>query len=310
MDLKVWRLHPEGCRIAKAEKTVFGTANKAATKWCAPYSQANSLGWHLWPPSDVDIMWKGPKTFEYRHISEYSDYDYHFVRGMLKSTDNADPDKWCIPGGRTKFTWGAADDDVVQIWTGIILQTPPGWCLQIRSPINCELPHRFYNLGAICSVQEGILETDWMQYDLWINLKFHVRNKWVYLRRVQQFPIAQIVPVKRETMGEWSIQESAVNRETPEGEKVFKYWVDYNQRKFASGGKQRLSADDPSLVKDSTTYYRKRKEALGCPFLAKLAEQDLQISSGQESPVAERHDLMPRSDAKNVEDLPFSQNLE
>lgn len=266
MELEIWRLHPGGCRVEKAEKTVKGTANEGATKWCAPYSQANSLGWLIYPPTDIDIIWKSPKTFEYRHISDYNDYDHHFVRGMIREEDQVNPNRWCPPGGRTKFTWGAADDNVVQIWTGMILKTPPGWCLQIRSPINCELPHRFHNVGPICSIQEGLLETDWMQYDIWINVQFHVQNKWVYLRRSQALPLAQLVPVHRDSMSGWTKSERAVTRSSPEGEAVFKFWIDYNHQKYGSGGNQHASAEHPEVMKDSTTYFRER-QASRCPYL-------------------------------------------
>jgi hypothetical protein len=44
---------------------------------------------------------------------------------------------------------------------------------------------------------------------------------------------------------------------------VFEYFVDYNRRKFASGGKDRLSPDDPTLTKDSATYFKERKRVGG-----------------------------------------------
>jgi hypothetical protein len=267
-----------------------GTANKAAVKWCGPYSQANSLGWYLWSPTDIDIIWKGGTSFEYRHVSEYSDYDYHFVRNLVKPHDGVDPNHWCPKGGRTKFTWGVADEGVVQIWTGCIFQTPPNWCLHIRSPINCELPHRFHQKGPICSVQEGILETDWMQYDIWINLKFHVENKYIYLRRNSFPPLAQLVPIHRSSLEGWKLTEHAVNRDTPEGEKVFKYWIDYNRKKYELGGKQQASAHYPEIMKDSTTFHRERKAALSrCPFLASL-EHSIETTTGDDVTPDKRHE--------------------
>jgi hypothetical protein len=50
-----------------------------------------------------------------------------------------------------------------------------------------------------------------------------------------------------------------VNRNTPQANRVFEYYVEYNEKKFARGGKQRRSAKDPALLKDSTTYYRERR---------------------------------------------------
>lgn len=272
MELKVWRLHPDGCRVLPAEKTLQNTANEAAVKWCGPYANANRMGWWLFPPADTDVIWKGGRNFEYRHVSDYTDYDHHFVRSLVREGDGVDPDRWCPEGGRTKFTWGAVDDGVVQVWTGLILQTPPGWCLYVTNPVNCVHQGRLAVRGPAFSVQEGVLETDWMQYDIWVNLKFLVRDKWVYFRRNAFPPLAQIVPVPRESFQTWSLREQAVNRDTEEGERVFKFWLDYNHRKYGLGGRQRLSPEDPSLTKDSTTYHHQRKRSLspdrqGCPFL-------------------------------------------
>jgi hypothetical protein len=52
---------------------------------------------------------------------------------------------------------------------------------------------------------------------------------------------------------------------------VFKYWLNYNKKKFENGGKQLLSSDG-SLTKDSTTYFREKKRLLDgedkpkCPY--------------------------------------------
>src|SRR5690348_4713172 len=40
-NLKVWRLHPQSCPIVPAEKTLHGTANRAAVRWCGPFTHAN-----------------------------------------------------------------------------------------------------------------------------------------------------------------------------------------------------------------------------------------------------------------------------
>ncbi len=268
MHLNIWRLHPDGARIVPAEKTLNNQANPSANKWCGPYNNANKAGFWLYPPTNIDIMWKGKNTFEYRHHEKYSDADYHLVRELVRESDHVDPDQWCLPGGRTKYTWGAADDGVVQIWSGSIMQTDPGWGLLVRSPSNVE--NKAYR------VQDAILETDWMFYDIWFNVKIIRPHKWVYLRKNQWPPLAQLIPVPRQSYDPaWSMSETMVNRDTPEGEKVFKYWLDYNHKKFGMGGNQRLSAECPELRKDSTTYMRERREHVSrCPFSISVLPRD------------------------------------
>lgn len=257
MELEIWRLHPGGVRIVAAEKTLGGTAHTEGVKWCGPFSTSNALGWWVFPPLDFDVLWRGGKTFEHKILQEYTDQDYHDLRGLIRPEDGVDPTVWSPPGGRTKFTWGAVEPGVAQVWTGCIFRTPPGWGLQVRSPIN--FPQRpFY-------IQEGILETDWLQYDIWLNLKFTRKNRWAFFRRNEFPPLAQLVPIRRDVYDpKWTATEGLINRDDPESEKIFKFWVNYNRQKYESGGNQFLTPLDLSLKKDSTTYHRVRKAQ--CPL--------------------------------------------
>lgn len=275
VSLKVWRLHPSACRVEPAEKTLKGTANASAVKWCLPYSTANALGWWLFPAADIDICWKGGREFEHRVISPFTPVDAELVRSLTRPSDNADPEKWC-PGhsGRTKYTFGGVEDGVVQVWTGLIFRTPPGWCLHLRSPLNVEKqPYR---------IMEGILETDWMQYDIWTNILFEKKDEWVSFRRDQWPPLAQIIPVRRETYREdWGLSQEMLNRDTPEGDRVFRFWAEYNTNKFASGGKQFVNTQDFEEKKNSTTFHKTRQKYVGAaaePDLALLAPKPLKLT--------------------------------
>ena len=62
----------------------------------------------------------------------------------------------------------------------MLFETPPGWGLQLRSPINMRTPG-FH-------VMEAMLETDWLQQDIWLNLVFHREGEKIELRREQWPP--------------------------------------------------------------------------------------------------------------------------
>lgn len=262
-NLNVWEVHSKACRMEKAEKTCKNTANRAATQWCGPYINANQSGFWVYSPIDMDFVMK-EDGFQVLSCEDYDDEDFRTVSSLVRHEDDSDFQKWTFPGsGRTKTTFGLVEKNVIQIWTGLIFETPPGWCLHIRSPINFK-KEDFH-------VVEAILETDWMQYDIWINLSVNEINKKISIRKNE--PIAHLVPTRRETFkGEWNIKREKINRDTPEAEKVFKYWLQYNKQKFESGGNQALSE---TLTKDSTTYFRERTRMLGkemgpeqskCPF--------------------------------------------
>jgi hypothetical protein len=253
--LKVWRLHPSSCRIVSAEKTLHGTAHRGGVRWCGPFTNANKAGWWIFPPVDVDITWKGGRDFDYEVLTPYSDADSHLIRFLIRADEEVDVDRWLPDEGRTKFTWGLLEDGVVQIWTGCMFQTPPSWGLHIRSPINFP-PQPF-------RVMEAVLETDWLRYDIWLNIVFDRENEVARLRSGEWPPIAQIVPVPRETYdGRWRTEDELVHRRTPEANEAFEFFLQYNQKKFAASGTDPLTRDDPSLTKDSATYYKERKRVL------------------------------------------------
>lgn len=70
-------------------------------------------------------------------------------------------------------------------------------------------------------------------------------------------PVAQSVPILRGSYEEnWGVHTALLHRSTKEANDAFAYYVQYNEKKLSSGGKQHLWREDLTLVKDSTTCYR------------------------------------------------------
>jgi hypothetical protein len=251
MQLKIWEVHSKSCRIEKAEKSCMGLANPGAVQWCGPYVNANQYGFWVYSPVDIDFVLENGE-FKIINMEDYDDEDYRTVRSLVRPDDHSDFEKWIFPNsGRTKITLGSVEPNVIQIWTGLIFQTPPGWCLHIRSPIN--FPSRGFN------IVEAVLETDWLQYDIWMNLSVTEPGKTISIRK--DIPIAHLLPVRREGFkGEWDLNRERINRDSAEAEQVFKYWLHYNKHKFEFGGKQALTQ---TLTKDSTTYFKEKSRLLG-----------------------------------------------
>jgi len=254
----------------------MGFANKGGVQWCGPYTNANSSGFWVYSPIEIDLTYDDNR-FEIHGIEDYGPEDYEKVKGLIRQSDDSTLEKWCFPGiGRTKTTFGLVEKNVVQIWTGLIFETPPGWCLHIRSPVN--FPKEGFE------IMEGILETDWMQYDIWINVSCSPGR----IRITKETPIAHIIPVRRETFkAEWAMDREEINRNTPEADRVFRYWANYNKQKFEMGGKQQLTE---TLNKDSTTYFRERNkivgksmEPRGCPFAKRQKTLEEELKDFKES---------------------------
>ncbi len=133
-----------------------------------------------------------------------------------------------------------------------------------------------------------------MQYDIWINLVFTKKGEWVQLRREEWPPIAQLIPVRRSP--EWEInKDQLVNRDEEDANRVFEYWLQYNHKKYSSGGKQMLTQNDPERRKDSTTYHRERQRILDKKSLLPR-EEEIKSSGCPHQPQKIKHNFFPSTD--------------
>jgi hypothetical protein len=244
--LKIYRLHPDGIKIEKANNKLSGSANAGAVKYCGPYIHANQSGWWIYPPFDVDLTYLGEGKWEETILSDYEPTHQIVIDSNVKPNDKFKDNRRMLVGK------GLAAPEIYQIWTGCTFKTPPGWGLHMRTPVNFTEAFKrpFW-------IQEGILETDWLQYDIWINLEFHTVNQKACLRRNMWPPLAQILPVRRDSyQSNWSTSDEIIDSSNPDHEEVWTFWQDYNYAKWLSSGE-----------KDPLTYHKMRKEkARQCPY--------------------------------------------
>ena len=81
---------------------------------------------------------------------------------------------------------------MVQIWSGLVARTAPGWSLLVRRPAN--LPR-----SLAYEVYEGIVETDRWFGPLFINIRLTRTNVPIELN--PELPFLQVQPVNRELYG-------------------------------------------------------------------------------------------------------------
>lgn len=240
--LKVFRIHPNGMRIIKAEKTLQGRANKDALTWCGPYGEANALGWWVFPAVDAQIIchgdgdegykgrWGGSYTYK---IEQMDDSDFDTMQNFEKSVSN---DFGISYGGKTKYAIDEPEKFCFSLWTGCVFQMPKDWCLLVRSPINTGI---IYDQGMPVNVQEGILEVDWMRYDIWINFKFHTFNKPFIMKKDQDQPIAQLIPIHRSSFeSNWGISDVVMNPENEDCLNMYPRYSEYNYLKWVRTGEK------------------------------------------------------------------------
>jgi len=265
--LRIWRLHPNGIRLEQAKAGLLGGVHPEAMKYCGPFTTANKSGWWVYPPLDFDVCYHTNRLWEYRILSEYPDAEEQLLRRMRdkhgsKSIHEVEGKLLLGPHdlAKRKFSFGVVEPDVFQFSSGCIFQLPRGWALHISNPINVSGDNPFL-------VQEAIIEVDWLPVDHWFNFKWIPSRKghWASIRRNQIAPIAQIVPVIRDSYDEtWTVEDRILNESDTDSIAAYRSWDEFYFEKFVA----------KDMKKDPTTYWRKRKETQSkCPFHKSFRQQ-------------------------------------
>ncbi len=215
-------------------------------------------------------------------IHEYNKFDeiqHHEYLSSLPpyeyKTESGETCKFS-PSVRSYVNGGLADENILQVWTGVILRTPPGWGLLIRSPINVEEDY-----DRSWYIQEGVIESDWMDYDIWTNIVFKKPNQKVEIRQKMWPPLAQIVPIRREAYDtKWDLDDQLITADDPE----FASWQDYNFKKWTQMNE-----------KESKTYYKERA-------VQKPRPDDSKVESLREKYATSRNEHQVRKDIKKNSD--------
>jgi hypothetical protein len=145
---------------------------------------------------DLQLIWDGHDIFWYfdgapdwlplSPAAQFPDFSDAF--------DNAAPKP--LQGCSPPFLTMLPEPGLVQIWTGLMASTAPGWSLQIRSPVNLAMPGGYV-------LFEGIVETDTWFGPLFTNLRLTRTHMPVHLKA--DFPLLQVQPLPREAYSEQTL---------------------------------------------------------------------------------------------------------
>lgn len=162
--MRFYRLAP-GCRSPEpAADQLDGEVPLRAYQYCEPFLAANRVGWLLYPPTSFDLVWNGSAFLaKFPDIESWIKVDKLFLPDFLPEWERmapADAVDMLPP-----FLEAFPERGVIQIWTGLLAQTPQGVSSWIRGPVN-------RRSSDVFSVIEAIVETDWWLGPLFSNLQF------------------------------------------------------------------------------------------------------------------------------------------
>lgn len=185
----------------RADRAAAGTLPTRAYRYCDAVTSATGYGWWVFPPMDLQLIWDGHDIFWYfdgapdwiplAPAAQFPNFAQAFNDAAPASL------RGCSP----PFLTALPEGGMVQIWSGLMARTAPGWSLLVRPPVN--LP----NSGGY-TLYEGIVETDHWFGPLFTNLRLTRTHKPIHLR--MEFPLLQVQPLPREAYAEHTLGATAI----------------------------------------------------------------------------------------------------
>lgn len=186
------RLVPE-CRLPmRADRAAAGTMPTRAFRYCEPMTSASAFGWYVFPPITFSLLWDGGADIFWTYKGEDAWFPLKRAQfpGFAEQFDKKAPAD--VRGFSPPFLAAFKEPGVVQIWSGLMARTAPGWSLLIRPPANLARSQGYDNY-------EGIIETDRWFGPLFTNVRLTRTSTPVEFN--EEYPFLQVQPVHRSTYG-------------------------------------------------------------------------------------------------------------
>jgi hypothetical protein len=177
-----------GCRAPmRADSSVLGTLPARGFQYCESLRAASSFGWYVFPPIDFTLQWDGSQViWTWRGAKAWYPLTSAQFPGYSAVFDKHVPAR--LRGYSPPFLTAAAEPGLVQIWTGLMIESAENWSVLARPPAN--LPR---NLAF--DVYEGIVETDRWFGPLFTAIRLIKTD--VPIQFSTEVPLLQVQPLHR-----------------------------------------------------------------------------------------------------------------
>ncbi|HWI36060.1 MAG TPA: DUF6065 family protein [Burkholderiales bacterium] len=173
----------------RADPSVLGTLPSRGFQYCEALRSASSFGWYVFPPIDFTLQWDGSEIiWTYRGAKAWYPLTSAQFPGFSAAFDRAAPGH--LRGFAPPFLTAVPEPGIVQMWTGLFVESSENWSILVRPPAN--LPrHLSYDL------YEGIVESDRWFGPLFTNLRLIKTD--VPIEFSTERPLVQVQPLHRAT---------------------------------------------------------------------------------------------------------------
>src|ERR1700704_4193223 len=179
-----------GCRAPmRADASVLGTLPSRGFQYCEALRSASSFGWYVFPPIDFTLQWDGSQIiWTYRGAKAWYPLTSAQFQGFAAEFDRRAPKR--LRGFAPPFLSAVPEPGIVQLWTGLFVESAQNWSILVRAPAN--LPR-----SLAFDLYEGIVESDRWFGPLFTNLRLIKTD--VPIHFSTETPLLQVQPLQRST---------------------------------------------------------------------------------------------------------------
>jgi Family of unknown function (DUF6065) len=171
----------------RADRSAAGSLPTRAFRYCEPATSASGYGYYIFPPTsfslqwdgrDVMWTWEGAGTWLPLASAQFPNF-----RDLFGQVAPEEIREYAPP-----FLGALQEPGLIQLWTGIVARTAPGWSLLVRAPANVPRSGNY-------ELFEGIIETDRWFGPLITNMRLTKTDVPIDFRA--DFPLLQVQPLPR-----------------------------------------------------------------------------------------------------------------
>ena len=197
-----FQLVADGLPPRRADKSVGGVIPARALRYCEAITSASAFGWYVFLPMNFKVVWDGhDMLWTYPGVDEWLPLTRDAVQypGFREHFDRHAPAD--VRGFSPPFLSPSIQPGQLQIWTGCVAKTAPGWSLLVRGVANLSKSPSYQML-------EGIIETDTWFGPLFDNVRLLKTDVPIEFRA--DVPFLQVQPVRKEFYADKFLQNFAV----------------------------------------------------------------------------------------------------
>jgi hypothetical protein len=222
----------------RADRSAGGMLPTRAFRYCEAVTTASAFGWYVFPPISFSLIWDGEQIgWSYDGAEDWYPLGRAQFPDFSAEFDCGAPGH--IQGYAPPFLAALPEPGVVQVWSGLLARTRPGWSLLVRAPAN--VPRQgSYDLF------EGIIETDRWFGPLFTNVRLTRTD--VPITFDADYPLFQAQALHRSTYADDQLNDFECTRGI--AALSASDWADFEATVVKAGdGKQRPLGHDAAEVR-------------------------------------------------------------